>query len=284
MAIKRVIFHDVPNHAKGNDEGLVLASAVTEIDVRRRNMLKRKLTRVLDAKAAYPILFSPGTSSPVPELIKGYTIKEHKEQAFVEVTQTLAKHLHQVQHGAISPGLLCVIEFASDGKHGLVLMKLEREAGAQLTLDPSGGKTRFAMSVLDDLVLTDGTKLFKTAAFLRSGDGDDDFLMTACDSQHRMTDSSDMARFWIKYLGCTFREDPRVATSKFYNATIEFINSLVTEPVLRTELYDSLHAELRSQKTHIAPKVYIQEYVPDELKTSFREFLEEKHVSLSSFP
>ena len=44
-------------------------------------------------------------------------------------------------------------------------MKLDREAGAQLKLDKSDDETRFAMSVLEDLVLTDGTKLFKSAAF-----------------------------------------------------------------------------------------------------------------------
>jgi hypothetical protein len=283
MAIKRVIFHDVPNHLKGQDGNLVLASAETEIDAARRNMLKKKLTNVLNAKAAYPILFLPGTGSPVPDLVRQYTSKEHKESVFVESSQKLAKHLHQVQHGAISAGLLCVIEFAADGKHGLILMKLEREAGAQLKLDKTGDKTRFAMSVLDDLVLTDGTRLFKTAAFLRSGSGDDDFIMTACDSQHRVTDTSDMARFWIKYLGCTFREDPRVATSKFYSATIDFLNTVVTDPIMRTQLYDSLHAELRSNKATVAPKTFIQEYVPQELKKPYREYLEEQHVSMTSF-
>lgn len=283
MTIKRVIFHDVPNHMRGEDGNLILASAETEVDTLRRNMLRKKLTKVLDAKAAYPILFAVAPSSPVPGIIRSFTMKEQKDEVFVESTRELAKHLHQVQHGAVSPGLLCVIEFASDGHHGLVLMKLEREAGAQLKLDKSGSKTRFAMSVLEDLVLTDGTKLFKTAAFLRIGTGDDEFLMTACDNQHRVTDSSDMARFWIKYLGCVLKEDPRVATSKFFNTTIEFINSVITEPTMRTQLYDSLHAELRSNKAQVVPKSFIQDYVPGELHKSYREFLEERHVSLTSF-
>jgi hypothetical protein len=283
MTIKRVIFHDVPNHLRGQDGNLVLASAETTVDTKRRNMLRKRLTQVLDSKYAYPILFGPDSSSPVPGIVRDYTKKEQKDAVFVESTQHLAKHLHQVQHGAISAGLLCVIDFATDGKQGLVLMKLERGAGAQLKLDTSGDKTWFAMSVLEDLVLTDGTRLFKTAAFLRTGNGDNEFLMTACDSQHRVTDSNDMARFWIRYLGCMLREDPRVMTSKFYNASIEFINSVITEPIMRTQIYDSLHAELRSNKVQMVPKIFIQDYVPDELKKSYREFLEERHVSLSSF-
>jgi hypothetical protein len=179
MKIKRVIFHDVGNHLKGAEGNLVLATAETEVDTVRRNLLRKKLVRVLDAKAAYPILFAPASSSPVPGIIQAYTRKEQKDEAFVDSSQSLAKHLHQVQHGGTSPGLLCVIEFAADGKHGLILMKLEREGGAQLTLDKSDHKTRFDMKVLEDLVLTDGTKLFKTAGFLRSGDGDNDFLMSS---------------------------------------------------------------------------------------------------------
>src|SRR5437762_573553 len=105
MTIKRVIFHDVPNHLKGEDGGLILASAETEIDTPRRNMLRKKLTRVLDAKAAYPILFAPESSSPVPKIIREYSKKEQKDAAFIQSSQDLAKHLHQVQHGAISPGL-----------------------------------------------------------------------------------------------------------------------------------------------------------------------------------
>jgi hypothetical protein len=38
MTIKRVIFHDVPNHSKGEDGNLVLASVETDIDTSRRNL------------------------------------------------------------------------------------------------------------------------------------------------------------------------------------------------------------------------------------------------------
>ncbi len=283
MTVKKVIFHDVPSHQRGEGGSPTLATAETAVDARRRNMLKTKLTRVLDSKTAYPIIFGHDAGSPVPKVVREYTKKEHHETAFVEATQALANHLFQVQHGAVSPGLLCVIEFAADGKHGLILMKLEREAGAQLKIDKSNNKTRFSMEVLDDLVLTDGTRLFKTAAFLRTGTGDDDFLLTACDSQHRVTDSSEMARFWIKYLGCVLKEEPRVATSKFYNASIEFINAVVTDPILRTHLYDGLHAELRSNKKTFVPKTFIDEYVPQEVRGDYREFLSENHISLTTF-
>ena len=80
MSIRRVIFHDVPNHLKGEAGNLVLASAETEIDTPRRNMLKKKLIRVLDAKASYPILFASDKGSPIPmpnhKKKRDYSLKE----------------------------------------------------------------------------------------------------------------------------------------------------------------------------------------------------------------
>jgi len=150
MTVRKVIFHDIPSHQKGEEGSPTLATGETTVDPRRKTMLRTKLTRVLDSKAAYPILFGPDAGSPVPKVAREYTKKERHETAFVEATQALANHLYQVQHGTVSPGLLCVIEIAADGNHGLILMKLEREAGAQLKLDTSDNKTRFSMEVLDD--------------------------------------------------------------------------------------------------------------------------------------
>jgi 37-kD nucleoid-associated bacterial protein len=139
------------------------------------------------------------------------------------------------------------------------------------------------MSVLDNLVLTDGTRLFKTAAFLRTGLGDDAFEMTACDSQRRTTDTTEMARFWISYLGCMVEEEPRVATAKFFAASLEYINTFVTDPAQKTEMYESLHSEMHSNSPDVTPRNFIRDYVPGEIQDHYREFLEEKHVGLNTF-
>ena len=121
------------------------------------------------------------------------------------------------------------------------------------------------MSVLENLVLTDGTKLFKTGAFLRAGAGDDDFDMSACDSQHRVLDSTEMARFWLSYLGCAVEEDARVTTSKFFNTTVEFANTYVTDLVDRTQIYESLNTELRSNRRNIVARDFVRDFVPEGL-------------------
>jgi hypothetical protein len=283
MTVRSVIFHDVPNQRGDGGNTVVLATETTQIDGRRRKLLQDKLKKVLGSRSAYGIIFGENPSSPVPNAVRQFTTAGHGAAAFVDMSQNLARHLHQVQHGAVSPGLLCAIDFASGGNRGLVLMKLEREEGAQLELHQAQGHTHFEMSVLDNLVLTEGTRLFKTAAFLRTGAGDDDFQMAACDSQRRTTDTTEMARFWISYLGCIVEEEPRVSTAKFFSNALEYINTFVAEPLQKTALYESLQSEMHSNSPDLTPRNFIRDYVPREIQNDFREYLEENHVTLNTF-
>lgn len=199
------------------------------------------------------------------------------------MSRNVASHLFEHQHGGISSGLLCAIDVAAGGLAGLVLMKLEREEGARLELTELKGKKAFAMSVLDNLVLTDGTRLFKTAMFLRTGAGDDDFRTAVCDTQLNVSASEDMARFWMRFLGCTFTVEPRVMTQRFYDSALSFINDEVTDPVQKNDLYEHLHSQIKAEKKTFSPKAFIEEYVPEEYQEPFRDHLMSDKVPLTNF-
>jgi len=282
IVVRSVIFHDVPNHRGTGGAEVTLSTQITRINADHRRMLQEKLTKVLASRRAYGIIFNAQTTSPVPAAVRVHTASGYSAQHLVEMSQGLARHLYGLQNGAISPGLLCVIDIVAGGRHGLVLMKLEREAGAALEPVREGAEIHFDMDLFSNLILTDGTRLFKTAAFLRIGLGDDDFAMTACDGQHQTTDSTEMARFWLLYLGCTVEEEPRVTTAKFYNASLDFLNTHVTDPLQKTQLYESLHTEMQSNRREITPRDFIRDYVSPEIQPSYRDFLEDRHVQLNS--
>lgn len=284
MTLRHAIFHDVPNQRGDGGGQVTLATDVTPIDAERRRLLRSKLIRSLDSAHAYGMVFQSQPASTVPGFVREITATGYDKAKFIAASQGMAQHLFQVQSGAVSPGLLCVIDIVIDNRHGLVLMKLEREQGAELKMKEEGGKTHFEMSVLDSLVLTGNTRLFKGAAFLRTGPGDDDFEMTACDNQHNPTDTNEMARFWQKYLGCDLEEAPRVSTSKFFNATLEFENSQVADPELQTVIYESLHSELRSATPTFSPRTFLAEHVPVPARHELIAYLEGKHVSMANFP
>ena len=273
VTIRHVIFHDVPSNPKGGTATPVLAEDETTLDASRRGLLRTKLIQALGSKQAYPVTFATGTASPVPKQTRSFTLTNFSIQSFVEMSRTLALYLFELQHGAISPGLLCVMDVASQGFTGLALMKLEREEGAQLQLTDHAGKRAFDMSVLDDLVLTKGTRLFKTALFLRTGTGDDDFRSFACDSQTNVTSSEDIARFWIRFLGCAPTVEPRVATQRLYDAALEFINSVVTNPIHKDTLYEHLQSQMKAPKKTFSPAGFIENYVQPNYHSSFKEHL-----------
>ncbi|MEK7538471.1 MAG: nucleoid-associated protein [Patescibacteria group bacterium] len=281
LKIRHIIFHDVPNNSKGGTNIPTLADAETEIDSSRAGMLKDRLTRALGSKSAYETEFLPETSSPVPDEVGKFTAKSHSIKHFVDMSQRLAQYLFDQQGGQMSPGLLCVIDIASAGRASLAILKLEREQGADLELRTIDGRRRFEMSVLDNLVFTDGTRLFKSALFIRTGENT--FRAAACDSQRSVTRSTDVARFWMRFLGCRATEEPRIATQKWFDATVNFVNSYITDPVEKNDVYEHLLSELKSKKTKIIPKKFIEDYIPDSYQKLYSDFLADNRVSLQGF-
>lgn len=283
LTVRRVIFHDVPRKLRAAEGKPTLSEIETEISAAQKAHLKLRLTRVLASKSAYGICFNPKSPSSVPNQIRDFTKGHHDAAKFVSMSQQLAEYLFEEQNGAISPGLLCVIDVAAQGWPGLVLMKLEREEGARLELTEKFGKRTFAMSVLDNLVLTDGTRLFKSAMFLRLGKGEDEFIASACDTQLNVVSSDDMAKFWLRYLGCTFTIEPRIATQRFYEVGVRFINEFVSDAVHKNDLYEHLQSQLKSEKKTFSPRNFIEEYVRSDYRQPFQSFLESNNVSLASF-
>jgi hypothetical protein len=281
LTIRRIIFHDVPSHLRSESSKPTLADTVTQIDQRRSHILKKRLTQVLGSRSAYPVQFLAQTSSPVPAEVTRYTSRAHSLSHFVQISRRMAQFLFDQQGGAMSPGLLCVIDVASAGRSAIAILKLERETGAELQWRRVRGKQAIEMSVLDNLVLTDGTRLFKSVMFIRTGR--DTFRSAACDSQRTIVSSADVARFWLRFLGCGVTEEPRVATQRWFDTTIRFVNEYVTDPVAKNELYEHLVSELNSNKPVVAPRRFVEDYVSEDFRRPYIEFLKQNQVALHQF-
>ena len=284
VVVRQVIFHDVPNSIRGTvDRQPTLSDIPTSLDPDRKKLLRDKLVEVIGSSRAWPVLFSPVTSSTVPKEVRALTLDKKGIADFVGASQRLARELFDKQTGSVSSGLLCVIDIAVDSQAGIAVMKLEREEGAQLKLGGEGGKKTFSMNVLNDLVMTEGTRLFKSAMFLRSGPGDDDFASVVCDNQGLGASSTDLAKFWMKFLGCSFVENPRLTTQNFFNSTVTFINQSVTDPVEKSDLYEALASELRSNASSFSPKGFLENHLPPEYRLQFKDHLLADSIPLSSF-
>jgi hypothetical protein len=281
LVVKRVIFHDVPVVNKLNpDSKLTLSETETIVDAARRHHLRTRLIKVLGSKSAYRILFHPAPASPVPAAVRDFTRQVLPAEAFVAASSGMAVHLFKAQRGSVSSGLLCVLDAVVGAHQALVLMKLERESGARLDFgkQQDTGKRTFTMAVLDNLVLTEGTRLFKTALFVRTGADEDDFECMACDDQSNASAYKPMAQFWLEFLGCVPALDPRVATQRFFETTLHFINESVTDPVDKAGIYESLHSELRSSDKTFSPASFLSRHVPTEYRRQLKQRLHDENL------
>lgn len=284
LQIKRVIFHDVPRKAKGTEQSPMLSEVECTIDAYKIGLLKGKLVRVLQSSASYELELQPKPESSVPKLVQEALAESPTSDQFVQLSQALAVALLKHQPGSASPGLLAVLSCVVGGRTAVALMKLEREEGAQLKLSNHEGKKTFEMDVLEDLVLTDGTKLFKSALFVQAGAGPEGVTAVACDGQRSYTHTDELAQFWIRFLGCTLREEPRITTKKFFEATLSYINHHVADDAeLKNDLYEHIVSEMKTQRGTFAPKKFIEDYIPQDHRGPFHAFLEEQHVSMNQF-
>jgi len=282
LQIRKVIFHDVPRRFRGEVQTPTLSEVECAIDPAKIALLKEKLVRVLASSSAYDLELQPQPESSVPKLVRDAILGSLAGSNFVTVSQSMASALLEHQPGSASAGLLAVVTCTLGGQHGLALLKLEREEGAQLKLSSRDGKKTFEMDVLADLVLTDGTKLFKAALFAPTG-LEDGIAVLACDGQRSYTWTDELAQFWIRFLGCKLREAPRITTKKFFDATLHYINESVSEPEVKNDLYDTIVSEMKSQKRVFAPKKFIEDYIPAEHGEPFREHLEQQNISMKQF-
>jgi hypothetical protein len=280
LRIRHLIIHDVPNSRLSAGQGPTLSEAETELDAQRIQHLKNRLVSAIASKAAYDVVFLEETRSPVPQAVNTFTRRFSTEE-FVERSQELARYLHDMQFGVISSGLLAVMDAAIGGHSAVVVMKIERQEGFQLELTRREGKSTFSIEVLDNLVLTEGTRLFKAALFERTGE--EEFAAAASDSQKVVSTADDVARFWLRFLGCTVSEQPRVRTARFFNTVVGFANEVVTDGVERNTLYEHLVSELKSQRHAVSPRRFMEDYLPGDLRPAFQRFLEEKKVPMTQF-
>ena len=280
LTIERVIIHDIPKKKRGGDEKPSLSDTDSPLDVDTTAHLHRKLVETIGGKSAYELDFADPTESPVPEIVRDYTAGHRNQDDFIEKSRRLANYLFELQGGTSSAGLLCVLDCTVTNRRAICILKVERESGASLNATTVNGKRTLKMSMVRNILLPTGTKLFKNALFLRGGNGE--FLISGCDTQRANT-NVEMAQFWSRFLGCQMREVPRIATKRFLDINIEYIDHHIENPVTKADWYSHVTSELTSKKRRISPRAYIDDYVPEEHRVPFEELLKQRRFPLKAF-
>lgn len=268
LFVDRLIIHDVPIAPTP----VVLSEVESELDDGLRTYFAERLRRSL--QKGFDVEVDPAIASNAPELIEGLLADGAD---LVEASQRLADHLHGIQKGVNSPGLLVVALLTLEGKRAVSLLKLERERGmrAEQSQDSHGLRT-FQLDVIKSLLFTDNTQVFKAAAFRHE---QKKLVGKASDNQaaHGVTD---VAHFFLRaFLGCRFAVAPETATRGFFEAAQTFINDRVADPVAKTRYELALLTELGSEKGTIEPREFATAYFREQDRQPFVSHLTAQGVA-----
>lgn len=282
IRVERVIVHDIPKHKKG-DIAIEPNYSLTESKVPDglRVFFRDKLIQALSSDRAFKIVFDDDNTSPVSWLV-GEMLSQKGENLVIQ-SKEICKHLFQIQQGVNAAGIIVVIFGKISSNEACFILKLEKDMGAQLTMDPV--TKSYDITEVKDLMLTQKTKIFKVSMFVsreKIGLKFDGIIM---DYQIDIAEKREVTTWFIdRFLGCKAYEDPKITTQKFYFLTKTFIETL-EDPLDQAKYLQDLNSYVQKNVSTLSPKVFAEDYLKNaDHKNKYKRFLDSKRFKFSSFP
>jgi hypothetical protein len=280
ITIEKAIVHDLPKHKKSetsiqanySEKDSVLTDGL-------KHFFKQKVVQALISDKAFKICYDEDNSSPV-----GYLVSDMLKTKCVDIvnsSKAIAKQLFEVQVGNNASGIL-VIMFGQISSHcACMILKLERDQGAQLQLNL---KTHsYDIREVQDLMLTQKTKIYKVALFLLKSDFNVKFDGMVMDYQIDVKAKKEVVTFFIeKFLGCKAFEDPKITSQKFYNYTRAFIHT-INDDILKAKYLQDLNSYVQKNSNTMNPKEFADDYMKTNDKDNYKNFLQTKHFRFAAF-
>lgn len=275
-----VIVHEIPQHpAARKEESIPLSTAPAPQEYRVLSFLRERITTSIQSYGV-AAQFSPAAESPIPEIV---TQIIEDPDSLVAASQRAAQHLYNQQPGVSPEGLLVALRGTIDSQlPAVALLKLQKQAGLRVHSRalPQGGQT-LAIEILEELMLTEKTKVFKVGLFVRNQE--DIAHALVADEQLRSNASGGVAAFFMRTLGCREADEPAVLTRKTFEAVGRFINEEVEEPEVKLRYSEALRAEIQSNQNTFEPVTFIERHIDDAHRDNVREFLNARDISLQPF-
>lgn len=280
LRVQRFIAHDVPLRTPGErDQQLLFSEVESPLTPANRNFFQERISTSLSS-SAFDVVVDQETTSPVPEYIN--QIISGDSEDFVEISRGIAQHLYNCQNRVNSPGIVALVQATIQQIQTLVILKLEREEGIRVHQENVDGQRTFTIEQFTDLMMTDGTKVFKVGLFYNFGQ--DLATVQGCVSDKQRGNEVGISDFFLRqFLGCRFRESPNITTKNFFNSTEEFINQHLTEAQSKADYTIALLATLKNQENTINPWEFADRNMQISDRQKYIDFIEEKGVPTQEF-
>jgi hypothetical protein len=267
LKIDQVIMHRVPRGARKTDapETIDYSEAPIELSDVDKGFIQLRLREALSGRAR-PVVEDNDIMSPSPDIIRGLLSGTGD---LVADSAALARGLHQLQKWVSPIGLVMVISGLLDSEPSLIVAKMEHEEGMRVQpTATSDGKRTYKAEYLKDLILGEGTQVFKVGVFKQSGAQVGQKLAgEVVDAQQA---GAAVAAYFVEFLGCAFTQRADVLTETFFKETQRFIARAAKDDPEKTAEYEiALLSEMQSGGRRIIPETFAQLHLRQEDKDAF---------------
>lgn len=279
ITVRRLIAHEVPRPLQGQDAvEPQLSEAIPDLPQRTLDFFGRRLIRSF-ADRGQSIEVDPRLEDPrLPGILRELLAEESPD--LLDPSQRAARYLLEVQPGSPyeQQSLFVMAIVVANGRRSIALMKLEREVGVHVQQRQIDGKSVLDVEVLEDLMLTDKTRVFKAGLFWL-----DRNVLKGYVSDDQQAVRDDPARFFLqRFLGCRLERSPSVVTRDFYRATEAFITKHVDES-RKLDYFNALQVEMASNRGQIDPVQFARDYFEPDERAPFEGHLHDAGVPTAAF-
>lgn len=293
LQVDRIIIHQVfQRDSDGNKIQPTQGHEYVNFDLSASSAFR---TRVNDAlgegsRAVQMQILEQGTSN-LPAIVD--TIIEQDDESFAVSSYDIAKRLADAQHSKNIPGGIVVVFSGTQGAKQtkyLGIIKAEVHSGYEKALNDKGEIT---LKFVEELLLTPGTRLYKTAGFFQKADaaaGSDDlndqWTVMVSDSQINKSDGKAAAQyFYSDFLGCGYPESSARTTRQFYETSSEFIAKLPVSSSEKSDLFNALTTYLKvDTSSTINPSAFAEKYFQNaETQDAFTNHIKKAGLPQSAF-
>lgn len=285
ISFEEVIVHTLPKHKKSDtDVEPRYSETVSPLSLPLRSVFKDKIVSALMSDKMLKLIFNEDSPSPIAALIGSIISGQlsKRKSRFVDVSKKIAKHLFDIQKGNNNEGILVIIPIRVNQSPAVILIKLEMDSGAQLVMNDKSKS--FDINVIEDLMMTKKTRVYKIALLLKKDVQGVDYDAIVTDNQIDMKAKMEVQSWFITdFLGCKPYKDPKIVTQDFYNFTKAFID-MQDDDVTKAKYHQDLNSYLTKNTSRLNPTEFADDYLlTTNERNEYRAFLKTRGFGFSSF-
>lgn len=278
IQIQHLVVHEIPHKSVPNGKP-TLSDVESPLNAKLASYFAERIAGSLGISSTC-IVFDAATKSPTPALVKDAL--GPATVTFIDRSRQLANHLHNVQTQLNPEGLITVIDCTVGRRKATAILKLEKEAGVQVRRQQVIGGMTLQVIRLDDLMLTQKTRVFKVALFIHQANSK--IGGEASDTQTGNETATEVARFFLRdFLGCKYCRSPEVTTEQYFLVAQDLINDTVEDPVARAGALLALITDLSSASDYVDPLRFANQHLPTNAGDAFIQGLVDQELPKSQF-